>query len=248
MKVGEPTDDSPLALLRAQLERVDAQRAVVDRALSDEKEARAAEALELGEMMARVSLAEGRTRAAQVAADELTLKLEEERRLASEREARYALMRSELDSMRAEAKRARTDVPPRPVSHAPATGAVNLDRQRSELEASLAETKRLRESLGTLQKRAASIGLGLKEMRDLMVQSAALFDELEERELAIGEIRAKSLREARTLFLRAAGGGEGPAGPPPLPGDKAIMEDLSEAAELLEEEVRASMRPREDGR
>jgi chemosensory pili system protein ChpA (sensor histidine kinase/response regulator) len=235
-----PTDDSPLALMRAQLERVDAQRAELERVLAGEKDARAAEARELGEMMARVSQAEGRAHAAQSAAEELAAKLEEERRLASEREARQALVRTELESLRAEAKRWRTDAPPRSM----ATGDGGDDTLRRELEASRAEARRMRESLEALQKRAAHIGAGLKEMRELMLQSATLFDELEERERAIGEIRAKSLAEARTLFLRAAGKGEGAGVPPPLPVDKAIMEDLSEAAELLEEEVRASMRPR----
>jgi hypothetical protein len=252
IKSGEPTDDSPLALLKAQLERVDAQRAAVETVLAEEKEKRSAEARELGEMMARVSLAEGRTHAAQAAVDDLAAKLDEERRLASEREARYALTRTELESLRAEARRTRTDAPPRtlPTGTSASTGdAIDL---RRELEASRAEARRMKDSLEALQKRAASIGAGLKEMRELMLQSAALFDELEERELAIGEIRAKSLREARTLFLRAAGKGDGAAVPPPLPGDKGdkgdkgIVEDLSEAAELLEEEVRASMRPRRD--
>jgi DNA repair exonuclease SbcCD ATPase subunit len=249
IKSGEPTDDSPLALLRAQLERVDAQRAAVESVLAEEKEKRSAEARELGEMMARVSLAEGRTHAAQTTADDLAAKLEEERRLASEREARYALTRTELESLRAEARKTRTDAPPRTLPTGVSAGSGDAIDLRRELEASRGEAKRMKDSLEALQKRAASIGAGLKEMRELMLQSAALFDELEERELAISEIRAKSLREARTLFLRAAGKGDGPAVPPPLPGDKAdkgIVEDLSEAAELLEEEVRASMRPRRE--
>jgi hypothetical protein len=236
-----PTDDSPLSLLRAQLERVDAQRAALESVLAEEKNARSMEARELGEMMARVSLAEGRTHAAQSAAEELAAALEEERRLGSEREARHALVRTELESLRSEAKRMRTDAPPRSL---PAGGGGDAEALRRELEASRAEARRMRESLEALQKRATHIGAGLKEMRELMLQSATLFDELEERERAIGEIRAKSLAEARTLFLRAAGKGEGAAVPPPLPTEKAIMEDLSEAAELLEEEVRASMRPR----
>jgi len=246
IRVGEPTDDSPLALLRAQLERVDVGRATLERQLAAQKEARSADARDLGEMMARLSLAEGRTHAAQVAAAELATQLEEERRLAAEREARQALMRSEIESLRADAKKPRTEAPPPPTLPTGASALTNdPDGLRRELDASRAEASRMRQSLEALQKRAASISAGLAEMRELMVQSAELFDELEQRENAIGEIRAKSLREARTLFLRAAGRPDGsPAAPPPLPVAKAIMVDLSDAAELLEEEVRASMRPR----
>jgi chromosome segregation ATPase len=238
---GTPTDDSPLSLLRAQLERVDAHRAALARALADEKAAREADAVELGEMMARVSIAETRTSAAQAAVEEITSKLDDERRLAAEREARHALLRAENDALRADAKRLRTDAPPRPAASGVEGSADDLQR---ELHTARAEADRLRGSLHDLQRRAATIGAGLQEMRDLMVQSAALFDELEEREKAIGEIRARSLREARMLFLRAAGRWQGQPGPPPLPGEKGIVEDLSEAAELLEEEVRASMRPK----
>ena len=246
IRVGEPTDDSPLALLRAQLERVDVGRATLERQLAAQKEARSADARDLGEMMARLSLAEGRTHAAQVAAAELATQLEEERRLAAEREARQALMRSEIESLRADAKKPRTEAPPPPTLPTGASALTNdPDGLRRELDASRMEASRMRQSLEALQKRAASISAGLAEMRELMVQSAELFDELEQRENAIGEIRAKSLREARTLFLRAAGRPDAsPAAPPPLPGAKAIMVDLSDAAELLEEEVRASMRPR----
>jgi DNA repair exonuclease SbcCD ATPase subunit len=246
IRVGEPTDDSPLALLRAQLERVDVGRATLERQLATQKEARSADARDLGEMMARLSLAEGRTHAAQVAAAELATQLEEGRRLAAEREARQALLRSEIESLRADAKKPRTEAPPPPTLPTGASALTNdPDGLRRELDASRAEASRMRQSLEALQKRAASISAGLAEMRELMVQSAELFDELEQRENAIGEIRAKSLREARTLFLRAAGRPDGsPAAPPPLPVAKAIMVDLSDAAELLEEEVRASMRPR----
>jgi colicin import membrane protein len=114
---------------------------------------------------------------------------------------------------------------------------------RAKLEEARAETRRMRENFEMLQTRAGKIGAGLREMRELMVQSAALFDDLEEREKAIGEIRAKSMREARGLFLRAAGKDHEVGRPPPLPSEKAPVEDLSEAAELLEEEVRSSMRP-----
>jgi hypothetical protein len=226
---GEPNDDSPFALLRRQFERVEAQRTQLDRVLAREREARAEDAVELGEMMARVSLAEGRTRAAQEAADQLATQLEEERRAGSEREARQALMRTELETLRAEVTRSRAERP---------AGATE------EPEATRAEASRLRESLAALQKRAAVIGAGLKEMRVIMVQSAALFDELEERERAIGEIRARSLREARAVFLRAAGQEQEMSGAPPVPArDKPLIEDLSDAAELLEDEVRRSMRP-----
>jgi hypothetical protein len=245
IRAGEPTDDSPLALLRAQLERVDIERAAVVRALAEEKESRAADARELGEMMARVSLAEGRTHVAQAAAEDLAAKLEEERRQAAEREARQALMRTEIESLRSEARKMKTDAPPSRVPPSLAPRGAGVDELPGELAASRAETKRMRDSLESLQKRAITIRAGLAEMRELMVQSADLFEELEKRELAIGEIRSKSLGQARTLFLRAAGITDKiPGGPPPLPDSRAIIVDLSDAAELLEEEVRASMHPR----
>jgi hypothetical protein len=177
-KVGVPTDDSPLALLRAQLERVDAQRAALESVLGEEKDARAREARELGEMMARVSLAEGRVHAAQVAAEDLAAQLEEERRLASEREARQALLRNELESLRSEARRLRTDAPP--PRTLPTGAPADAEGVRRELEAARAEASRMRASLEAFHRRVASIRTRLKEMGELMADSATLFDELEE--------------------------------------------------------------------
>jgi chromosome segregation ATPase len=259
----EPTDDSPLALLKAQLERAEASREATERALADEKEARAGEAAQLGEMMAHLSRVEARARATEDAFQELRSHSQEERRRAVDMEAEIARLRINVEASRSAAEARAEELEAAlalrekdlAAAHAagidaqwgrPETGAGEGRGEVAELQGRLqesrAEASKLRESLEALRKRAGTIGAGLQEMRELMVQSAALFDDLEDREHAIAEIRARSLREARALFLRAAG--HGPV-PPPLPrAAKTPVDDLSEAAELLEEEVRASLRPK----
>jgi hypothetical protein len=216
--------------MKAQLERTDAERERIERVLLAEKEGRENDAVELGRMMARLSAAEEKERKAQRAFENLTAELDEERA------RRLALEAKLLPS--------RSNRPPR--AERPESETANGDSRdlQSQLAAARAEAQRARDALAPLQKRAVAISAGLKEMRELMVESAALFDDLGERERAIAEIRAKSMHDARALFLRAAGRNEEDrVAPPPLPRERAAIEDLSEAAELLEEEVRASMRP-----
>ena len=251
-----------------QIARAEAARNATDKALEAEKEARCAEAVELGEMMARLSKLEARARGAEDASDELRAHLQDERRRTTDFEARIAHLQidlrealtlaevrgEELDAerMRARNREQELSTALREAREArngsrdttrgtPASAGHEVTELRSQLEASRAEASQLRANLDALRKRAATIGGGLREMRELMVASAALFDDLEERELAIAEIRGRSLREARELFLRAAGHA---AIPPPGPVPRMPIEDLSDAAELLEEEVRASLRPK----
>jgi chromosome segregation ATPase len=264
----EPTDDTTVALLRAQIDRAEASRDEAERALEEEKAARFSEAVELGEMMARLSQVEARARGAEKESDEQRARAQDERRRATDFEGQIAHLQIDLrealslaeargEELDAERMRARgreqelssaltaaleaKSEPKRSVRPPPHDASGETAALREQLEASRAEAHQLRESLDGLRKRAGTIGVGLKEMRELMVESAALFDDLEDRERAIAEVRARSLREARALFLRAAGPG-GP--PPPLPVPKMPIEDLSDAAELLEEEVRASLRPK----
>ncbi len=276
-----PADDSPLAILQAQLTRAEA-------ALELERKGRAKDAADAGEMLARAARSDDRARIAEKALEDALSSTETQRAAASDLEDSVTRLWRELGAARREAeaksdqlrklessskdsghayeerieeleKRLRAAIPRSPTSPAiPKPNLSEVDRHaaapanegeivrlRAELVEAQAEAKRMRENFEMLQTRAGKIGQGLREMRELMIQSAALFDDLEGREKAIAEIRSRSLRDARDLFLRAAGkdhevrasGG----GPPPIP--KAPIEDLSEAAELLEEEVRASMRP-----
>jgi hypothetical protein len=234
-------------------------------ALSIEKEARAMEAATVGEMLGRESRAAERARIAEQAASEMREQGYDERRRIAEIEAKLAVAqidrvgaRSELEAKTeellnlhaqfAEAERSHreeierledqlADASSRAKSSDPVAQTPAL---KLELDAERAETRRLREIVDSLRGRAGTIGAGLKEMRELMVQSAALFDELERREHAIAEVRSRSMREARTLFLRAAGQTAGFA-PPPL--SKPHGEDLSEVAELLEDDGRSSVPP-----
>ncbi len=84
--------------------------------------------------------------------------------------------------------------------------------------------------------RTEKLSNGLAEMRALLADCAGIYEELERRELAIAGIRARSLKDAKELLLRAASGepGRDPIVPPPLP----QVLDVSEVAELIE-----SMRP-----
>ena len=264
----EPTDDSTVGLLRAQIDRADASREAAERALEEERAARYTEAVELGELMAQLSKVEARARTAEKDSDEQRARAQDERRRATDLEAHIAHLQIDLrealslaeargEELDAERMRARgreqelssalaaaqepKSSPRRSVRPPIADGNPEAAILREQLEASREEANQLRENLDGLRKKAGTIGAGLKEMRELMVESAALFDDLEDRERAIAEVRSRSLREARALFMRAAGPG---AIPPPLPVSKTPMEDLSDAAELLEEEVRASLRPK----
>jgi hypothetical protein len=266
-QLAPPAEEGALTHLRSELTRAEAERRAAERALAGEKEERCREAAQLGEMMAHVSKLEARARSSDLAFEDLRSELQEERRRGSELEMEMSRLRIDLETERSlcavrgeelETERLRrhgleqelhsAKVVPRPTRHSqkemPATQStspsVEVSLLTEQLEVSRAESRALRESLESLQKRTQTVGAGLKEMRELMVESAALFDELEERERAIAEVRGRSLREARSLFMRAAG--RGPT-PPPLPDERAPLEDLSDAAELLEEEMRASLRP-----
>lgn len=234
-------------------------------ALKKEKAARFAEADELGEMMARLSRMEGRSAVAERAMGELESQLHEARRKSAELEGEVARTQLEMrealtlaeargEELEVERMRARnreqellSALAEQPETRPPQRGRTVPPRSETgdvvdlklQLVASREEANQLRKNLEGLRKRAARIGEGLKEMRTLFVNSATLFDQLEDRERAIAETRGRSLREARALFLRAAGP---PGVPPPLPIPKMPVEDLSDAAELLEEEARASVR------
>jgi hypothetical protein len=261
----DPSDDTPLSLLRAQVERAETELQRAKDALGIEKEARAMEAASVGEMMGRESRAVERARIAEQAVEEMRSQGYEDRRRMAELEAKLAVAqidrvgaRSELEAKAEElllfqgraADEERSyqeeiarlvdelaEVRSRAKSADPPAQSRAL---KAELESERAEVRRLRENLDSLRGRAGTIGAGLKEMRDLMVESAALFDELERREHAIAEVRSKSMREARLLFLRAAQQTSGIA--PPVP-SKPHVEDLSDLAELLDEDVRRSSRP-----
>jgi chromosome segregation ATPase len=247
---------------------MEAAHGAATQALKKEKAARLAEADELGEMMAQLSRLEGRSAAAEKALSELESQLHQARRNASELEAEVARTQLEMrealslaeargEELEVERMRARnreqelvSALAERPQGHQPQRGRTVPPRNEGEevadlkvqLVASRDEANQLRKNLESLRKRAARIGDGLKEMRTLFVNSATLFDQLEDRERSIAEARGRSLREARALFLRAAGSAGSPGVPPPLPIPKMPVEDLSEAAELLEEEARASVR------
>jgi DNA repair exonuclease SbcCD ATPase subunit len=260
------------------------QLADLEEELRAEREARAADAADVGEMLARVARSEERARVAEVALEGALRGADSPKNAAAELEEsvgrlwrELGVARREIDARadqlrkaeQAAADKARTyekriaeleerlrsvtkgkptrpDMPAARASRAPpaSDGDDEVSSLQAKLEEARADAGRMRENFEMLQTRAGKIGTGLREMRELMVQSAALFDDLEQREKAIAEIRAKSMRDARELFLRASGKDQEIGRPPPLPAPpKAPIEDLSEAAELLEEEIRKSTRP-----
>ncbi len=268
-----PPSDAAMALLRAELERAVADLQVEREARAadaraheslEERCKRAEERARLAEQAMESALASTEThkRAASELEDSVarlwrelgvarreidsrTDQLRKAESAASEKVQTYDRRIAELEERLRATKLPKTkpDMPAARQSAPPLEGADEVTVLKAKLEEAHAEARRMRENFEMLQTRAGRIGAGLREMRELMVQSAALFDDLEERERAIGEIRAKSLRDARALFLRAAGKNDEVGRPPPPPVPKPPIEDLSEAAELLEEELRRSTHP-----
>lgn len=203
------------------LEAMRARITDLETALAAEKAERDAEALMMGEMLARHAAAEAESKAARSDVDAADARARVAETRARELEDHARMLADRVRELEANALRLRSVRPPPPS----APGGPSTLRNDGATSAQVLEKR-------------------LFALEELCADAAALFEELERREEAIAEMRSAALAQARGALLRSIGREPAPRPkPPPIPtapsrGQRAdaagAAVDVSDLAEMYE--------------